>query len=82
MDKLIEQLPLFTPEQLNLASSVASLVEREIEPWAMEERGIADDTRNYVKGLANAGVLRYAVASSGASLDVRAFSEIIRRSRR
>lgn len=72
MDKFIEQLPLFTPEQLNLASSVASLVEREIEPWAMEEREIGDDTRNYVKGLANAGILRYAVASSGASLDVRA----------
>jgi acyl-CoA dehydrogenase len=72
MDKFIEQLPLFTPEQLNLASSVASLVEREIEPWAMEERDIADDTRNYVKGLAKAGILRYAVASSGARLDVRA----------
>lgn len=71
MDKFIEQLPLFTPEHLKLASNVASLVERGIEPGASEERDTDENTRNYVRWLANTGLLRYVVASPGTPLDVR-----------
>jgi acyl-CoA dehydrogenase len=71
MDKFIEQLPFFTPEHLKLASNVASIVAREIEPRAIEERDTDENTRNYVRGLANAGLLRNVVASPGTPLDVR-----------
>jgi acyl-CoA dehydrogenase len=71
MDHLIDQLPFFTTDQRNLAQGVARFVEREIEPQAIEERDVDEIARNYVTLLANAGVLRYAVARDS-KLDIRA----------
>jgi acyl-CoA dehydrogenase len=72
MDRFIEQLPFFTPEHRNLAASVAIFAEREIETRAAEERNVDERTRAYVSILAQAGVLRYAVAAPNTPLDVRA----------
>jgi acyl-CoA dehydrogenase len=71
-DKFIEQLPFFTPEHRNLAASIAILAEREIETRAVEERNVEERTRDYVSVLAQAGVLRYAVATPNTRFDVRA----------
>jgi acyl-CoA dehydrogenase len=71
MDKLVDQLPFFTPEHRNLVSGVNSFVEREIEPRAIDESDVNGRVREYVGVLASAGVLRYAVATEG-RLDVRA----------
>ena len=71
MDHLIDQLPFFTTDHLNLAQSVARFVERELEPQATEERDVEESARDYVALLANAGVLRYAVARDS-KLDIRA----------
>ena len=70
MDRLISQLPFFTPEHRNLAQSVAELVAHEIEPRASVEDDIEGLAREFVSLLAHAGLLRYAVAES--KLDVRA----------
>lgn len=72
MDKFIDQLPFFTTEHRNLSTSVSNFVEREIEPRAIEERDVDGRLRDYLSVLAAAGVLRYAVATPEAKLDVRA----------
>lgn len=72
MDHFIEQTPFFTPAHRNLANSIASFVQREIEPRSIEERDADERTREYVRLLASAGVLRYSVASPGKPVDVRA----------
>lgn len=72
MDSFIEQLPFFTPEHRTIASDMASFVEQEIEPWALEELDPEKLIRDYVSVLAKAGALRYAVASQDSKLDVRA----------
>ena len=72
MNKLIEQLPFFTAEQRALANDVEAFVKREIEPRAAEERDLDAQLRDFVSLLAGAGLLKYAVASPGAALDVRA----------
>lgn len=71
MDKLIDQLPFFTPEHRSLVASVDSFVVREIETRAIEEHDVEARVREYVGVLASAGVLRYAVPIEG-RLDVRA----------
>ena len=71
MDKLIDQLPFFTPEHRSLIASVDSFVAREIETRAVEERDVEERVREYAGVLASAGVLRYAVPTEG-RLDVRA----------
>ena len=71
MNELLDQLPFFTTDHRNLAQSVARFVEREIEPQAIEERNVEESARDYVTMLANAGVLRYAVARDS-KLDIRA----------
>lgn len=71
MNELLDQLPFFTTDHRNLAQSVARFVEREIEPQAIEERNVEESARDYVTLLANAGVLRYAVARDS-KLDIRA----------
>lgn len=71
MDKLIDQLPFFTPEHRNLAQSVTRFVQHEIEPNAIEECDVEERVRDYVRLLASAGILRYAVASES-KLDIRA----------
>ena len=70
MDSLISQLPFFTPEHRNLAQSVAHFVAQEIEPRATVEDDIEGLARDFVALLAQAGLLKYAVAES--KLDVRA----------
>ena len=70
MDRLISQLPFFTPEHRDLAQSVAQFVAQEIEPRAAVEENVEDAARNFVRLLAGAGLLKYAVAES--KIDVRA----------
>ena len=72
MDRFIEQLPFFTNEHRNLAASVATFVQREIETRAADERDVDESARDYVRLLAQAGLLRYAVAAPETPLDVRA----------
>lgn len=69
MDRLISQLPFFTPEHRNLAQSVANFVQQEIEPRAAVEDNVEEMVRELVNLLARADLLRYVVAES--KLDVR-----------
>jgi alkylation response protein AidB-like acyl-CoA dehydrogenase len=71
-DKLIDQLPFFTPEHRTLASDIESFVAQSIEPRAAEESDTDAQLREFVAALAGAGVLHYAVGSPGTKLDVRA----------
>src|SRR5215216_1312888 len=70
MDRLISQLPFFTPEHRNLAQSVAQFVANEIEPRAAVEEDVEGLAREFVALLAHAGLLNYSVAES--KLDIRA----------
>ncbi len=72
MNSFIDQVPFFTAEHRSLASDVASFVEQEIEPRAIEERDVDERIRDYVSVLASAGALRYAVATPDTRFDVRA----------
>ena len=69
MDRLISQLPFFTPAHRDLAQSVAQFVAPEIEPRAAGEENVEEVARDFVRLLAGAGLLKYAVAES--KLDVR-----------
>ena len=71
-DSFIEQTPFFSAEHRSLAKSIAAFVEQEIEPRSVEERDADERTREYVRLLAAAGGLRYAVATPQTPLDVRA----------
>jgi acyl-CoA dehydrogenase len=71
MDKIIDQLPFFTPEHRTLAQDVVKFVNLEIEPHAIEERDIDERSRSYVSVMAKAGVLDYSVAQEK-KLDIRA----------
>ena len=64
------ELPFFTPEHRNLAQVATSFVTREIEPHAGVEDDVEGLARHFVKLLASAGLLNYAVAV--AKLDTRA----------
>jgi acyl-CoA dehydrogenase len=66
---MIEQLPFFTPDHRNLAKGVADFTASEIEPRAATESDVEASARQYLGLLAQADLLRYAVAS--APLDVR-----------
>jgi acyl-CoA dehydrogenase len=70
MDRLVNELPFFTPEHRNLAQSVAQFVAREVEPHGGVEDDVAGLARHFVRLLADAGLLKYAVAES--RLDIRA----------
>jgi acyl-CoA dehydrogenase len=78
MDRFIEETPFFTADHLRLAASVASFVWREIEPRAdadedETDQGKSDERfRELVALLAQAELLRYAVARPNAAFDVRA----------
>jgi len=69
MDRLISQLPFFTPEHRDLAQSVTQFVTQEIEPRAAVEEDVENAAREFVRLLAGAGLLKYAVAES--KIDVR-----------
>lgn len=70
MDRLISELPFFTPEHRNLAQSVAQFVSAEIEPRAIAEDDVESAAKEFVNLLAQAGILNYAVAET--TLDIRA----------
>src|SRR6266850_8067707 len=72
MDRFIEQLPFITAEHRTLAADMEEFVQEEIEPRAAEESDGDAHLREFVAALAQAGVLRYAVASAGTKLEVRA----------
>ena len=69
MDRLISELPFFTPEHRNLAQSVAQFVEQEIEPRSADKNDVDSVAREFVRLLAQAGLLKYAVAET--KLDIR-----------
>jgi acyl-CoA dehydrogenase len=71
MDKIIDQLPFFTPEHRSLAQDVVKFVKLEVEPYAIEERDVDERSKSYVNVMAKAGVLDYAVAQDK-KLDIRA----------
>lgn len=64
------ELPFFTREHRNLAQVVTHFASREIEPHAGVEDDVEELARHFVKLLAGAGLLNYAVATS--KLDTRA----------
>ena len=70
MDRLINQLPFFNPEHQNLAQSVAQFVEHEIEPRAAGEGDVEATARDFVRLLADVGILKFAVAKT--KIDIRA----------
>lgn len=72
MDKFIEQLPFFTPEQRNLATELSAFVSQEIEPREIKEENIEGELRDLVNLLGKIGVLDYAVARPGTKLESRA----------
>ena len=69
MDRLISELPFFTPEHRRLVQSTSEFVAQEIEPRAADEENVEGLAREFVKLLAAAGLLNYAVGES--KLDVR-----------
>ena len=71
MDRIIDQLPFFTPEHRNLSQDLLKFVNLEIEPHASEERDVDESARHYVGVMARAGVLDYSVAQDK-KLDNRA----------
>ena len=71
MDRIIDQLPFFTPEHRNLSQDLLKFVNLEIEPHAIEERDVDESARHYVGVMARAGVLDYSVAQDK-KLDNRA----------
>ena len=72
MDTFIERTPFFTSGHRTLAASMANFVQQEIEPRAIDVRDADERTREYVRLLAAAGVLNYAVATPETPIDVRA----------
>ena len=63
MDPLISQLPFFEPQHRNLAQTVATFVDREIEPHAGAEDDVDGLAKYFVSILAQAELLKYAVAA-------------------
>ena len=72
IDNFIEETPFFTNEQRTLATRVADFAAHQIEPRASEEADEDEQFRALFALLADAGLLRYAVASPATQLDVRA----------
>src|SRR5437016_2510694 len=79
LDEFIDVNPFFTPEHRNLALRIRSFVEREIENRPAEQQSSDESVREFVRLLAQAGLLRYAVSLPNAPLDTRAIC-IIRES--
>jgi alkylation response protein AidB-like acyl-CoA dehydrogenase len=72
IDNFVEEMPFFTNEQRNLAARVADFAVHQIEPRSDEDEADVDaQFRALFSLLADAGLFRFAVAQSGAPLDVR-----------
>ncbi len=77
MDTLIEELPFFTDEHHRLSVSVANFAAQEIELRSGEEADVEAQFRALLGLLAQADLLRYAVArGENGPLDVRALCVI------
>ena len=63
MDALFSQLPFFEPQHRNLAQTVATFVDQEIEPHAGAEDDVDGLAKYFVSILAQAELLKYAVAA-------------------
>jgi acyl-CoA dehydrogenase len=74
MDSFIRQTPFFSPEQRTLAARVSEFAEREIaRRVGDEDQNVDEALRTYVFLLAEAGLLRHAIAVPGQALDLRGF---------
>src|SRR5262252_203911 len=74
MDRFIATTPFFLPEHRALAERLAQFAEREVEVRAADDERDPDQSlRDYVLLLAENDLLRYAVATPGQPLDLRAF---------
>src|SRR6202521_4129537 len=74
MDSFIATTPFFSSDHRALAARVAEFAEREIEVRAGDDEGDVDEAvRGYVLLLAEADLLRYAIASPGQAFDLRSF---------
>jgi acyl-CoA dehydrogenase len=71
IDNFIEETPFFTPAQRALAERVGDFTAREIEPRAGEALDEDARFRELLALLAQADLLRYAVAGAGTSFDTR-----------
>jgi acyl-CoA dehydrogenase len=71
MDSFIEETPFFTTPQRTLVASVADFIAREIEPRAAEREDEDAHFRELLGLLADANLLRFAVAEPGVPLDTR-----------
>ncbi len=71
-DRFTDEMPFFTAEQRALATSVANFAWQEVEPRAGEEEDTDRQFRFMLALLAQADLLRFAVARRDAPLDVRA----------
>jgi acyl-CoA dehydrogenase len=71
MDKFIEQLPFFTPEQRKLAAELGAFVAQELEPRPVNEENAEAELRDLVNLLGKIGVLDYSVARPGTKLESR-----------
>lgn len=74
MDSFIETTPFFTAQHRALAERVAEFTQREIDPHvAVDEAAPEESLRGYLRLLAGADYLNYAVATTGKRFDLRAF---------
>ena len=74
MDRFIETTPFFSSDHRTLAARMAEFAEREVEVRAGDDEGDVDEAlRGYVLLLAEADLLRYAVAAAGHAFDLRSF---------
>ncbi|HUE83830.1 MAG TPA: acyl-CoA dehydrogenase family protein [Pyrinomonadaceae bacterium] len=64
--------PFFTVDHRNLSDRAAAFIKHEIEPRAADESDVDRQAREYTAGLARSGLLKFAVATPGSPLDVRA----------
>ena len=71
-DRFIDEMPFFTAEHRRLAAGVAGFASREIEARARADNETDEQFRALLALLAQAELLRYAVAQPGAAFDVRA----------
>jgi len=74
MDRFIATTPFFSADHRALAERLAQFAEREVEVRAADDERDPDQSlRDYVLLLAENDLLRYAVATPGQPLDLRAF---------
>jgi acyl-CoA dehydrogenase len=71
VDRFIEHTPFFSAEHRTLAADIANFASSEVEPRAMDDASVDARVTEYVKLLATAGMLFYAVKDPDIALDVR-----------